>query len=111
MSPPTNGPGDGATDPPRLSVCITTRGRAALLNSCLGTLAAQVDAPTFELLVCCQADASAAPVVRMSIIENPKHAHSARVQRAQQRIVTGEPKPAAPFSSPAQQPSGTASPT
>jgi GT2 family glycosyltransferase len=64
MSPPTNGPGAGASDPPRLSVCITTRGRPALLDSCLSTLAAQVDAPTFELLVCCQADASAAPVVR-----------------------------------------------
>jgi glycosyltransferase involved in cell wall biosynthesis len=68
MSAPTNGTGPGhgagASDPPRLSVCITTRGRAALLDLCLSTLAEQVDAPTFELLVCCQADASAAPVVR-----------------------------------------------
>jgi GT2 family glycosyltransferase len=45
-------------------VCITTRGRGALLDLCLTTLAAQVDAPAFELLVCCQADASAAPIVR-----------------------------------------------
>jgi glycosyltransferase involved in cell wall biosynthesis len=69
MSPLPNGSGAGASDPPRLSVCITTRGRAALLDLCLSTLSAQVDAPTFELLVCCQADASAAPIVRLHFPE------------------------------------------
>jgi cellulose synthase/poly-beta-1,6-N-acetylglucosamine synthase-like glycosyltransferase len=60
----TSGRGPGAADAPRISVCITTRGRSVLLDSCLTALAAQVGAPPFELLVCCQGDASAAPIVR-----------------------------------------------
>ncbi len=49
---------------PEISVCITTRGRPALLDLCLKTLSSQIDAPPFELLICCQADTLAAPIVR-----------------------------------------------
>jgi cellulose synthase/poly-beta-1,6-N-acetylglucosamine synthase-like glycosyltransferase len=59
-----SGSATSTRDAPLISVCITTRGRAALLESCLAALAAQVGAPPFELLVCCQADASGAPIVR-----------------------------------------------
>jgi hypothetical protein len=47
-----------------ISVCITTRGRAALLDRCLTALHAQTGTDPFELLVCCQGDGDAAAVVR-----------------------------------------------
>jgi len=33
---------------------------------------------------------STAPVIRMSVVENPQHAHTASVQRAKQRVVSKE---------------------
>lgn len=48
---------------PMISVCMTTRGRPHLLAKCLDDLARQADAPPFELLVSCQGDLSAAPIV------------------------------------------------
>lgn len=49
---------------PFISVCIITRGRGPLLDACLRSLQEQKQSPPFELLVCCQADPSAAAVVR-----------------------------------------------
>jgi len=60
-------PGPGGGGPSvrlGISVCITTRGRAALLDRCLTALHAQTGTDPFELLVCCQGDGDAAAVVR-----------------------------------------------
>jgi len=59
--PPVEAAGTTST---AISVCITTRGRPTLLDGCLHALTAQHDAPTFELLVCCQGDPGAAAIVR-----------------------------------------------
>jgi glycosyltransferase involved in cell wall biosynthesis len=58
----SNGGGTG-TNPSRFSVCVTTRGRPEMLDACLRSLQEQIDAPPFELLVCCQGDQSNAEIV------------------------------------------------
>jgi glycosyltransferase involved in cell wall biosynthesis len=52
------------TPPPLLSICIVTGNRTALLEACLESLAAQVDPPSFELLVAADRDSGVADVVR-----------------------------------------------
>lgn len=59
---PGSGPGPEAV--PRISVCITTRDRHGPLDACLESLVNQIDAPSFELLVCCQGNQADAEIVR-----------------------------------------------
>jgi len=54
---------EGDADRPVISVILVTRGRHALLDRCLASLAAQLDAPPIELLVCTHDDDGAARVV------------------------------------------------
>ncbi len=49
---------------PVISVCMVTRGRSALLDACLASLDAQIDAPAWELRVLADSDASVEAVVR-----------------------------------------------
>lgn len=42
--------------PPRISICIVTGRRDAVLDACLVSLQEQVDAPSWELLVCAEGD-------------------------------------------------------
>ncbi|HEU5082858.1 MAG TPA: glycosyltransferase [Acidimicrobiales bacterium] len=53
--------GDGT---PRISVCIVTGRRIPMLHDCLRSVAAQVDPPTFEVLVCSDGDHDVADAVR-----------------------------------------------
>lgn len=52
---------------PAISVCIVTHGRHVLLADCLGSLAAQRDAPPYEVLVALDDDPLAATVVRRHV--------------------------------------------
>jgi glycosyltransferase involved in cell wall biosynthesis len=49
---------------PRISVCIVTSRRPELLADCLASLATQVKAPEFEVLVCANDDPATESVVR-----------------------------------------------
>lgn len=55
-----------ATSPsaPRVSVCIVTGRRGDQLDGCLASLAKQHEPPTFEVLVCADADPQVEPIVR-----------------------------------------------
>jgi GT2 family glycosyltransferase len=49
---------------PLVTICIVTGRRIPLLDACLASLQAQVDPPSFELLVCSDGDADVARAVR-----------------------------------------------
>jgi hypothetical protein len=53
--------GPGTTS---VSICIVTRRRSRLLERCLESLAAQEDAPPFEVLVCADGDVEVSELVR-----------------------------------------------
>lgn len=49
--------------PPRISICIVTGRRLALLDACLASIEAQVDPPAHEVLVCSDGDREVADAV------------------------------------------------
>ena len=49
--------------PPRISICIVTGRRLALLDACLASIEAQVDPPPYEVLVCSDGDREVADAV------------------------------------------------
>ena len=52
-----------AVQAPRISICIITGRRLPQLDACLASLQAQVDPPSFEVLVCSDGDQDVAEVV------------------------------------------------
>lgn len=54
---------NGGGETPRISICIITGRRLPQLDACLASLAEQVDAPPFEVLVCSDGDDAVAKVV------------------------------------------------
>ena len=52
-----------AVQAPRISICIITGRRLAQLDACLASLQAQVEPPSFEVLVCSDGDQDVADVV------------------------------------------------
>ena len=66
------------SSPVQLSVCIVTGRRSVLLDSCLASLQAQEDPPTYELLVAADADSDVEEVVRARFpdaVVRPGHGH------------------------------------
>ena len=55
--------------PPRVSVCIVTGRRLALLDACLASIEAQVDPPPYEVLVCSDGDREVADAVTARLPE------------------------------------------
>lgn len=52
------------SEPPRISICIVTGRRDAVLGACLQSLQEQQDAPSWELLVCAEGDRRVIDVVQ-----------------------------------------------
>jgi glycosyltransferase involved in cell wall biosynthesis len=83
-------------DAPLVSVCIVTGRRRRLLEVCLESLSAQVDAPPFELLVCADADHDVAaavhawfPDARVALVDKslPGAARNLLVERARGELL------------------------
>ena len=88
-----NAPG---APPPRISVCIVTGNRTALLDACLASLERQEGAPPFEVLVAADRDSDVAEVVRRRFPHagivavsgaRPGEARNALVERARGELL------------------------